>query len=520
MYRVIIIICFLLTSVQAHAQLSGQAKIDSLLAELPKAKGDTNEVIMLYTISHAYFKVNPDKGIDFGKKGVDLAKKINWDKGLAKSYNSIGLNYTFGKGEYDLALEHFNKSKSLNLTNNDSNGIAGNYGNIGSVFRVQSKYSNAIEYYLQALEIYEAKNNKSGIATILGNLGLCYYNQNKYDKAFDYMDKALEINIELNNRSRIATSYGNIGSVYLRKMDFKNAIKYYNNALKLNREIGNNIDQAHNLGNLAIIYSLETDYLKGLEFFQKSLEIHKKLGNKYGIATITANIGELYMLIADSSTVNVEYNNAKFKSLNKETYLDKSIAYILEAKELEEEMNAIGKLSRLNEMLHDAYFKKGEYKKSVLALRKHKALNDSIYNQKNADKIAALEKAREDDLKQKEIEKQKIQIAEQEKREQLILYFSIGFIIVMAIVMFIIYRLLKRSDKLLYNVLPVSIAKRLKNKEHPISDYFTQASIVFIDIVNFTEMAKDEDPRRVVESLNKIFTHYDTIANKYGSRER
>ncbi len=29
-------------------------------------------------------------------------------------------------------------------------------------------------------------------------------------------------------------------------------------------------------------------------------------------------------------------------------------------------------------------------------------------------------------------------------------------------------------------------------------------------------MAKDKDPRRVVEALNKIFTHYDTIANKYG----
>ena len=39
---------------------------------------------------------------------------------------------------------------------------------------------------------------------------------------------------------------------------------------------------------------------------------------------------------------------------------------------------------------------------------------------------------------------------------------------------------------------------------------------MFIDIVNFTELSKDEDPRRVVELLNKIFTKYDTISNKYG----
>jgi class 3 adenylate cyclase len=156
------------------------------------------------------------------------------------------------------------------------------------------------------------------------------------------------------------------------------------------------------------------------------------------------------------------------------------------------------------------------YKQSIDSHRKYKELQDTIYSKENNDKIASLEKAREDDIKQKEIEKQKIRIAEQEKREKLILYFSIGFFIVMAIVMIVIYRLLKRSDKLLYNVLPVSIAKRLKKKEHPISDYFTQASIVFIDIVNFTELSKDEDPRRVVEALNKIFTKYDTISNKYG----
>ncbi|MFN3194520.1 MAG: hypothetical protein ACE364_01045, partial [Chlorobiota bacterium] len=89
----------------------------------------------------------------------------------------------------------------------------------------------------------------------------------------------------------------------------------------------------------------------------------------------------------------------------------------------------------------------------------HHKLKDSVFNQENAEKIAALEKAREDDLKQKEIEKQKIQIAEQEKREQLILYFSIGFIIVMAIVMFIIYRLLVAHYKVTYP--SVSVIGRL-----------------------------------------------------------
>ena len=80
----------------------------------------------------------------------------------------------------------------------------------------------------------------------------------------------------------------------------------------------------------------------------------------------------------------------------------------------------------------------------------------------------------------------------------------------------VIFNQRKKSDKLLYNVFTVSIAKRLKKKEHPISDYFTQASIVFIDIVGFTAFSKDSDPTNIVQELNKIFTHFDTIADKYG----
>jgi class 3 adenylate cyclase len=227
-------------------------------------------------------------------------------------------------------------------------------------------------------------------------------------------------------------------------------------------------------------------------------------------------MGGLYLTLSqDSVSINPNELN-QYVNLNKEINLNRSIEYSLQAIKIFEEIGELYERSGFFINLADAYKLKGEYKKWGEALEEHHKLKDSVFNQENNDKIAALEKSREDDLKQKEIEKQKIRIAEQEKREQLILYFSIGLVFLMTVVMIVIYRLLKRSDKLLYNVLPVSIAKRLKKKEHPISDYFTQASIVFIDIVNFTELAKDEDPRRVVEALNKIFTKYDAIAKKYG----
>jgi hypothetical protein len=72
-------------------KLTGQAKIDSLLAELHKAKGDTNEVKLLSKLSFAYYCINPDKGIEYGEKGVKLAKKIGWKKGEAASIIAQGI---------------------------------------------------------------------------------------------------------------------------------------------------------------------------------------------------------------------------------------------------------------------------------------------------------------------------------------------------------------------------------------------------------------------------------------------
>jgi class 3 adenylate cyclase len=73
----------------------------------------------------------------------------------------------------------------------------------------------------------------------------------------------------------------------------------------------------------------------------------------------------------------------------------------------------------------------------------------------------------------------------------------------------------KRSEELLLNILPAVIADRLRNGEQPIADHFSQASIVFIDIVNFTTFSASNDPKGVVEMLNDIFTHIDKICARY-----
>lgn len=71
------------------------------------------------------------------------------------------------------------------------------------------------------------------------------------------------------------------------------------------------------------------------------------------------------------------------------------------------------------------------------------------------------------------------------------------------------------SEKLLLNVLPVSIASRLKTGETPIADLFDEASVIFIDIVDFTKFSSTENPKKIVEVLNSLFSSFDKILAKY-----
>src|SRR4029077_7621076 len=74
----------------------------------------------------------------------------------------------------------------------------------------------------------------------------------------------------------------------------------------------------------------------------------------------------------------------------------------------------------------------------------------------------------------------------------------------------------EKSEKLLLNILPTSIAQRLKAGEKVIADEYDKAAILFADIVEFTSISQHIAPKMLVENLNKIFTHFDQLVEKYG----
>ncbi|WP_017720921.1 adenylate/guanylate cyclase domain-containing protein [Kamptonema formosum] len=73
----------------------------------------------------------------------------------------------------------------------------------------------------------------------------------------------------------------------------------------------------------------------------------------------------------------------------------------------------------------------------------------------------------------------------------------------------------EKTERLLLNILPEPIADRLKQKPSTIAEDFAEVTVLFADIVGFTQLASYLSPIQLVNLLNEIFSAFDWLTEKY-----
>ena len=73
----------------------------------------------------------------------------------------------------------------------------------------------------------------------------------------------------------------------------------------------------------------------------------------------------------------------------------------------------------------------------------------------------------------------------------------------------------QKSERLLLNILPMSIAQRLKDHDEIIADHYDSATVMFADIVGFTALSEELAPTELVKRLNRLFSAFDDLAEKH-----
>jgi class 3 adenylate cyclase len=74
----------------------------------------------------------------------------------------------------------------------------------------------------------------------------------------------------------------------------------------------------------------------------------------------------------------------------------------------------------------------------------------------------------------------------------------------------------RENERLLLAILPPSVAERLRSGETSIADSFDEMTVLFADLVGFTELSSRLSAAEVVAILNRVFSRYDELADHYG----
>lgn len=73
-----------------------------------------------------------------------------------------------------------------------------------------------------------------------------------------------------------------------------------------------------------------------------------------------------------------------------------------------------------------------------------------------------------------------------------------------------------RSERLLLNILPEAIAEALKQEQRTIAETFAESTVLFADLVSFTELTRHTPAPVLVDLLNQIFSEFDQLTDRYG----
>lgn len=429
----LIILIFLTSLFFGNVFAQNQKKIDSLTQDLKMAIHDTTKVNDYNKLFLEYRDFDTLKAKQYVRIAISLAENINYKKGIATALFHTGILHA-DREDYKTGLNYYDRALKIRRELNDKKGIAlclnsigntnyflGNYPealknyqealvireqigppkmiayactNIGEVYRQQSNYKKAVEYIKRALGILNEIGDKKGMANNYNNLGLICKEWTKYDEALDYLSQSLEYYIQQGDMKSIASSYNNIGIVYAEQGKPKLAIENYEKTLKISETMGDRNQTATTLINMAEAYTRLKEYLKALSYANQGLKISEEIG---ALPLVKSCYDNLFVI-----------SNSMGNTRNALTY----------------------------------YIKFSELKDSLFNSEKHKQVTEMEGKYQNE------KKEKEIELKNSELEKKSVEI-KQQKTQKFALIGGFALMIILAIVIFISYRRIRKANLLL-----------------------------------------------------------------------
>lgn len=239
-----------------------------------------------------------DNALEHYNRCLSLAEKIGNKLKVAELHRKIGW-IKEKRNEWDIAIENYGCALKMSEESDDAYGVASANRCLGKIYWRKGKYDKSIEYFNKSMEYAEEIKDLSLIALSYLRLGTVYDEKGETDKAIKYLEKSIEIAEKIGDVKGRADAYNNIGEVYRKKGELARALQYYEKQIKLAEKVGYVRGLGYGLKNAGECYAKKNQLEKAIEYCDKALKIFERLNEKYMIGSVYSKYGIIYRFKKD-----------------------------------------------------------------------------------------------------------------------------------------------------------------------------------------------------------------------------
>jgi adenylate cyclase len=403
---------------------------------------------------------------------------------------------------YNLALEcHSKKYESLGLLF------------MGRAIASGNEIHKSIELFNKALKLAEEINDIELQAKVNGHIAIMAWQSRDFKLFLHYTMRSAALWEKTKNEKEYAWALHNLGYAYQETGDYKNAIACYHKSLDLATKIGYPLAIGNCLAYLGETYQLMGDYQTAQSYFRQSLEYKQKNNIDYEKAWTMVKMGEGYIALKKYEEA-LEICKEVYDSVKNKTVDDDALRFSCNC-------------------LYKSYKALGNDKVALSFYEKWVSMKDSLDNSQTTTLLLEGEFSKQllrDSLaqveKQRKLQESYNEEVRQKNRIRNIILVVAVFILIIAGALLSRLRILRRakaavenekhkSDMLLLNILPESVAEELKAKGSAEARHFEEVTVMFTDFKGFTSISEKLQPEELVAEIDSFFKAFDHIIGRY-----
>ncbi|MCC8425782.1 tetratricopeptide repeat-containing sensor histidine kinase [Mucilaginibacter sp. UR6-11] len=287
---------------------------------------DTTTIKRIDKLAAKYFDSYPDSTYYYGKLEIGLAKKINYNLGVANGTAKLAAVNTF-RGNYTESAKNYNAALKIYQQFNNYKGISDSYNGLGHIQDFLGNYDAALQLYRKSLAYCLKTPSEIDEGHCYNLMGISYDSKGDLSKALDCYFKSLFIDIKYNNNRRAADKYSNIGIIMQELELYPKALTYYNRALALWQKAGDQQGISTGCLNIGDLYIIQEKYPQAIGYIRKAHAIFTRMNDSEGLGMVYYDLG-LYNYFAGYKDSAKRYLNLALKSaLKNKIRYNKAYAY-------------------------------------------------------------------------------------------------------------------------------------------------------------------------------------------------